>query len=327
MRHINGLHEIIGEREIDPSLPPIDYQAFSENGGIGATAWGRPLIRFHPWPPRQLDFGKYHGELRRFLADIESEPTIAGSMFVSDRSGDEWVVLKSFSRQTDPLAIKSWRGLDQQSAIDTLLVSAGSAMGLVRALPSEQHNDAQSILESRGHIDCCYVGEISRTGPNCTLRQDGLQATTIGGETFHIAPTVEEYCWEGSILDCSIGDSATTVLPSTFIQQAAGLSFDMSGPSWLDAAGVPIFTFYEEAGNDSYSLLVRRAFLRDFLSEQKLELVVQHWFQRMKLSDTSERQPLIQSSTDAWLASDLGIHESASRREEYNPSVKEPFEQ
>ena len=35
-----GLHQIIGEREIDPSLPPIDYRAFTKGRG-GASAGGR----------------------------------------------------------------------------------------------------------------------------------------------------------------------------------------------------------------------------------------------------------------------------------------------
>jgi len=317
----DGLHQIIGDREIDSSLPPIDYRAFSDNGGVDTTAWGRPLVRVDVWPPGRLDFGSYRGEVRRFVADIDSEPRVSGSMFVRDRSGDDWVVLKGFTRQTDPLAI-NWRGLDQQTAIDTLLVPVGKADELIRALPSEAHNDAQSLLDADGHIDCCYVGEIGRTGPNCPHRTDELLAITIGDQTYQVAPTVEPYRWEGSILDCSIGESATTVLPSTFIQRTAHLSLDMRGPSWLDTEGVPIFTFYEEPGNDSYALLVRQAFLRDFLANQELELVVHHWFQRMKLSDIAERDPFIQSEADAWFGPDLALHEVAPRRTEYDGTTE-----
>jgi hypothetical protein len=200
--------------------------------GVDATAWDRPLIRVDAWPPPgRLDFGKYRGEILRFLTDIESEPAVEQSIFVRDRGGDDWLVLKSFARQNDPLAIKSWRGLDQRSWIDTLVVTAGNADRLIRALPTEPHNDAEMLLASGGHIDCCYVGEIGRAGPNCSARHDGLRDVTIGDGTFHIAPTVEPYRWEGIILDCSIGDSATTVLPSTLLQRTAGLSFDMRGPS------------------------------------------------------------------------------------------------
>lgn len=70
-------------------------------------------------------------------------------------------------------------------------------------------------------------------------------------------PTVEQYTWEGSILDCSISESASTVLPSTFFQQTTGLSFDMRGPGWLDADGTPVFTYFEEPGNASRALLPR----------------------------------------------------------------------
>lgn len=314
-----GLHQTIGDREIDPSLPPIDFQTFVDNGGADTTAWDRPLIRMETWPPGILDFGKYRGEIGRFLADTDSEPTVEGSLLIRDRSGEEWVVLKSSVQQTDPQAAKSWRGLHERSAIDTILVAAGSADRLVRSLKIEQHNDAQMLLEAEGHIDCCYVGEIGRAGPNCTARHEGLLAVTVGDESFQIAPTVEKYRWEGAILDCSIAESATTALPSTLIQRTAGLWFDMRGPGWLDDAGNPVFTFYEETGNDSYALLVQRAFLQGFLAEQKLELVVRHWFQRMKLStDTSARHSLIESTTDAWLGADMAIHEDEPRRSEFN---------
>lgn len=37
-----GLHQITADREIDPSLPPLDFRTFSEDEGTGATAWDRP---------------------------------------------------------------------------------------------------------------------------------------------------------------------------------------------------------------------------------------------------------------------------------------------
>jgi hypothetical protein len=114
--------------------------------------------------------------------------------------------------------------------------------------------------------------------------------------------------WEGGILDCSIGDSASAVLPSTFLQQAAGLSFDMHGPSWLSAEGKPKFTYYEEAGNASRALLVNATFLRQFLAARQLTLVVLHWFERMELDDRYDgKHPQVYVTTNAMLASDLKL--------------------
>ena len=137
----------------------------------------------------------------------------------------------------------------------------------------------------------------------------------MGGKPFQVVPTVEQYTWEGNILDCSIGESASTVLPSTFLQQAAGLSFDMRGPSWLDADGTPVFTYYEEPGNDSRALLVRATFLREFLATHQLELVVLHWFERMELTDKHDsHHPQVDVTTNARLGSDMTIHAGKHRK-------------
>ncbi|MFA1546104.1 hypothetical protein [Actinomadura chokoriensis] len=310
-----GLHQIIGDREIDPSLPPIDFRAFSENDGNGATAWDPPLIQLEEWPPARLDFSRYQGDIKRFLADTESEPTIASSTFVRDRDGNDWVVLESFVKKVDPLAHKGWRGLREQNAIDTLLLTADDAQRFLAALPDEPRHEIRDLLDSHGHTDCCYVGEVGRVGPTCYHRHDKFRQAGVGGKSFRVVATVEQYAWEGNILDCSIGETASTVLPSTFIQQAAELTFDMRGPSWLDAEGAPVFTYYEERGNDSRALLVRASFLREFLAEHKLELIVLHGFERMRLSDDhSGKHPFVESSVNARLTAELVLHLGKPRR-------------
>ena len=155
--------------------------------------------------------------------------------------------------------------------------------------------------------------------PTCYHRHDNLRQTSMGGKSFQAVPTVEQYMWEGNILDCSIGDAATTVLPSTFIQQAAGLSFDMRGPSWLNADRAPVFSYYEEPGNESRALLVRADFLEEFLAVQKLELVALQWFERMELSDTYDRKhPQVHSATEARVSANLTIHTGKARRREHD---------
>ncbi|WP_409186516.1 hypothetical protein F9C11_20695 [Amycolatopsis sp. VS8301801F10] len=312
-----GLHQIIGDREIDPSLPPIDFRVFSERDANGATAWGPPVIKLDEWPPARLDFSRYQGDVKRFLADVASEPTVAGSTFVRDRDGNDWVVLESFVKKVDPLAHEGWRGMQERTGIDTLLITVGDAPAFLSALPDEPRYEISDLVDSHGHIDCCYVGEIGRVGQACHHRHDVLRQADIGNNSFRVVATVEQYVWEGSILDCSIGETARTVLPSTFIQQAAGLTFDVRGPSWQDAASTPVFTYYEEEGNDSHALLVRASFLRKFLAENELEFIVLHWFERMKLGDDlSSEHPCVESRVDAWLTADLALHEGKPNRME-----------
>jgi hypothetical protein len=314
-----GLHQITGDREIDPSLPPIDFRAFraQESEGAAATAWQPALIQLAEWPPARLDFKPYRGDVRRFLADTASEPTIDRSLLLQEQDSTDWVVLDGFMRQVDPRAHKGWRGLDQASGINTLLTPAGSSRKLVTALQGKPRHELHDLFDSNGHIDCCYVGEVGRSGPTCYHRHDQLRRVSMGGKSFEAVPTVEEYTWEGSILDCSIANSASLVLPSSFIQQAAKLSFDMRGPSLLDADGMPMFTYYEEPGNVSRALLVRAGFLRNFLAAHQLELVVRYWFERMELSNEYGRKhPQVYASTTARLAADLKLHAATPARSE-----------
>jgi hypothetical protein len=314
-----GLHQITGDREIDPSLPPLDFRAFSEDEGSGAKAWESPLIRLQEWPPTPLDFKRYQGDVLRFLADTGTEPTVASSLFMRDRDGNDWVVLDSYINQVDPLADKGWRGLEETTALHTVLLAAGEAKAFLAGMPSERRFEIDDLIDSHGHIDCCYVGEVGRTGPACDHRHDKPRQVTMGGKPFQVVPTVEPYTWEGSILDCSIGETANTVLPSTFLQQAAGLSFDMRGPSWLPADGTPVFTYYEEPGTTSRALLVKATFLREFLEAHELQLVVLHWFRRWELSERhGDKHPQVESSVEARLGSDLAVREGKPRREEHD---------
>ena len=89
----------------------------------------------------------------------------------------------------------------------------------------------------------------------------------------------------------------------------------MRGPSWLDADGTPVFTYYEEPGNSSRALLVRATFLREFLTTHKLELVALHWFQRMELTERHDgKHPELQSAIEARLGSDLAVREGEQER-------------
>lgn len=313
-----GLHQLIGDREIDPSLPPIEFSAFIAHEGVGASAWNPPPIQLAEWPPEPLDFRKYRGDIEMFLGDTETEPTLANSMFVRGRDGVDWLVLDSFVKKSDPMAYKRWHGLQEQSAIDTLLIPSAEAEDFLAALAANAQHEIRDLVDSFGHTDCCYIGEVGRVGPECDYRHSHLERVTIDERIFQAVATVEHYVWEGSIFDCSIGETAHAILPSTFLQQAEKLTFDPRGPSWLDSAGDPVFTCYADGDGDNRALLVRATFLRRFLAEQGLSLIAFHWFERMELKDDySGVSPAAEARVNAWLSSDLLLRESAARRIEH----------
>ena len=49
------------------------------------------MIQLAEWPPAPLDFKQYQGDVLRFLADTASEPTVADSLILRDRDGNDWV--------------------------------------------------------------------------------------------------------------------------------------------------------------------------------------------------------------------------------------------
>lgn len=63
---------------------------------------------------------------------------------------------------------------------------------------------------------------------------------------------------------------------------------------------------------------MRKSFLRDFLVEHKLELIVLHWYQRMQLRDDYYRgkHPFVESSIGARLTAGMKIYQGAPRRTE-----------
>ncbi|MET8941824.1 hypothetical protein ABZX28_33085 [Streptomyces rubiginosohelvolus] len=314
-----GLHQIIGDREIDPSLPPIDFRAFSENTSSGETCWEPPPIQLLRWPPTPLDFRHYQDDTSQFMADTATEPTVHNSLFVTDRDGNDWVVLKSFVKKIDPLARRGWQGLQEHSSIGTFLTTASHARRLVAALPEQSGHRISDLTDSHGHTDCCYIGEVGRTGPACPNRHAEFHQTHLADKPYEIAATMERYTWEGNILDCSIDATTSTTLPSTFIQQTAALTFDPRGPSWLDETGTPVFTNYDEEGNDSHAFLVRASFLKNFLTKHKLELIVLHRFERMRLSDNHRGDnPYVEERTEARLTEHLVLRSNTPRRTERN---------
>lgn len=315
-----GLHQIIGEREIDPSLPPIDFVAFNDDGGADATAWKPSQIALKAWPPRPLDFTKYKGDIRTLIADTASEPTLAELVFVQDTDGADWVVLGGAIKQIDAKTATTWRGIQQFTVTNSVFVGTSDAEGLLAALASNDRHFQDGVVDTHGHVDCCYVGEIGRSaGPQCPHRSDKLEEPRYHNGLPAVASPIETFTWEGSIFDCSIGTSAVASLPSAFIQQASKLSFDARGPSWLDASGAPVLTNYAENGVDGQAFLVRASFLQDFMATRGVDLLLTMWFERLLLDgDHTTSHPYLEARGEGRLTAELGLKSRALRRDQRN---------
>ena len=312
-----GLHEIIADREIDPSLPPVPFEAFDERRNEDVTAWLPPRITLTPWPMARLDFARYNGALESLLADTETEPTLESVSFVRETtpgSDEPWIVLNANTRQVDPKSPKRWRGLQQVISVNTVFARHDEAVKVLEGLAAAHRNDVAFFGGGGEHTDCCYVAEIGRTGPACSARAEGEEAASIGDVTVRVVSTTENYLWESGLYDCSIEDAARLTLPSTFIQAAAQLTFDPHGPSWVDRDGNPTFVYYN-VGEGGSALLVRASFLKQFMADQNLELVVSAWFERRVIDGSWGRElPWTEAWLEGRLDASLFVHPSPIRR-------------
>lgn len=310
-----GANQIIGMRDIDPTLTPVDFDVFSYSTDDMEAGRSDQPTQFVNWPIRRMDFTQYHGSIRDFLKDTTTEPTLEGSLFTRDLDGDLWVVLNGYVETVDPLARHGWRGLQEQDTIDTVLVAHSDSRAMLEAIHGDPYYDTHHFSDTHGHVDCCYLGEVGRASPICYHRHKKPWQVEEGAQTFTIAATTESYNWEGNIQDCSLNenDGAYSILPSTFIQQTAQLTCDEQFKHWMNAKSEIVCSYETRPDGKSRALLVRASFLQEFLNANHLELLVFHWFNRTDFGgDATDASPFISSRGEARVTTDLKIHDEVS---------------
>jgi hypothetical protein len=172
----------------------------------------------------------------------------------------------------------------------------------------------RSVQKQRGGlwtVAHCGTAGARPCAPGCYHRHTTFQVIEVDGDTYDIANPVEGYTWEGSLMDCTIEESAAAVLPSTFVQIRARLTFDVRGPSWPLPDGCPAFVYLERKGTDGRALLVPASFLSDFLHERELTLMALHDFERNELKElypADEPHHWVHVSSAALLNADLQLH-------------------
>jgi hypothetical protein len=311
-----GLHQIIGDREMDPSLPPIDYGEFVEKGEGPDHSWRQSPVEIVNWPPARIDFARYRGDVKKFIDDRESEPTLDKVTFVTDAEGLRWVMLDASISQGDPAEDKYWRGLQQPFAINTLLSPAEEAASLVPNLAVLRQANHWDLLDTHGHVDCCYAGEIGWSPRNCYHFHRDLREVEADGQRFRIVPTTETVAWEGSLLDCSIQDTVSARMPSSFMYARTELLLDERGPSWMEYGEVVATNYGDESRDRSRALLVRDTWLSRFLHAHRLELVISSWHQRWAVHENPvQGEPWESVYAAGRLDADLNLHLAIPIRE------------
>ncbi|HEY1831359.1 MAG TPA: hypothetical protein VGG38_14075 [Acidimicrobiales bacterium] len=277
-----GLYQLTADREIDPSLPPIPYREFNDKRGEGVPTWPASSVALAEWPPVPLNFSQYGSSIDKFLDDTASEATLDKITSLVDADGTNWILLNGLIRQGDPHADKYWLGLQQVVMVDSWFAPKDEGARLLSRLAGARKDDRFGLLEIHGHTDCCYFGEVGLTPErHCYYIHRDFKDVEIGGDEYKMVSPIETYQWEGSLLDCSIGESASATAPSTFIRTREVLTVDDSGPSWRDQAGHLVFANIDQSSNRGSSFVVRADWLKRFLNENELELMYASWHERM----------------------------------------------
>jgi hypothetical protein len=311
-----GLHELAGHREIDPSLPPVPFDDFISRTRV-ESPWQDPQVQFPVWPPQRLDMKRFQGDLDRFLADTASEPTLQGSILLDDDAGEPWLVLEGRFTQQDPQAHEELGGPEQPTSIYSFFIDAGQGQSLLDATPIDQHHRIYNVIDSHGHVNCCYLMEVAREhAPRCRNRHEQLREDLDSAEGFRVVSSVERFVWEGETYDCSIEATVSLPMPSAFLQRQARLTFDPAQSSWHDPQGDTLVCYKSDPALEGGALLVRASFLCQFLEANRLELIAIHSFERRQLGGSGPYQ-YVEGSTLARITKHLTIKEGSSRRTQH----------
>jgi hypothetical protein len=274
-----GLHQI-GDRDIDPSLPPVAFTSLlgEEAGGDGATFTGSPIEV--PFPQAaQPDLRAARADVDQFLSDSSALPTVDKLLRVTDSEGESWIVLNgSFhvmdQDSDDPT---EYRGLEQWCSVFSCLTATGELRSAVAALrPHLDGSPMSELIGRHGHSDCCYLGELVWRQMECYHHgAEPFDLTAeVGGQQRHAWHTVEDYAWSASGVDCSINDGVSITTPSAFIAETGKLSWTRSSPTWT-TSGQIVMAYVGRSGTREHEMLVAREdWLRAFLQSQRMALLV-----------------------------------------------------
>jgi hypothetical protein len=271
-----GLYQI-NDREIDPSLPPVPYRELHERVPKQGT-WSPLIVSFPGELPGKVDFPAYSAEYRAFLDDYATLPRPESIARIVDRAGNTWLLLYAHSTQYARAGEDEDRydGDMQFYNLNSWLITRSDLVATIEALPAELKRDSPHLrlMDTSGHIDCCYFGELGWRDAGCPHRY--MNTRTLiprEGATIQGFATTEKYAWEGNIWDCSIQDSVDALSPSAYLQQTANLQWNGDTRSWISGSD-PVICNIDLGvhGADANLLAAREDWLQGFLATHDLTI-------------------------------------------------------
>lgn len=267
-------------RDIDPTLPPAPR--LRDEDGVEYLA---PTYSTDPedawWIP---DGPRYTGDdppAQAGWATIpDNIPEMESLVRRTDSAKVSWVVLQAYynwhEHPTEDQERDDRPRRDMWSHIYSWILRRGDARTLFDFLSSRSLMN-EWMPQGVEVIDDAYVPEMPWAAsaheysprwepiePRPGREQLGIQAYTAW----------EHYSWEGNVLDCSIADGVTVVVPSEALFEAGGLTWTPGLRQWTDSSGATAAEYRESEGDRRSALLVRSDWLAGVLKEQGWTLVV-----------------------------------------------------
>jgi hypothetical protein len=178
-RPLDGIWEI-NDRKIDPSLPPVPYREFQERIAKQGT-WQPTGPHFPGPPPGSVDFDRYGGDSQAFLSDQDSLPYPHQIARLTGSNGQSWMLLDAhLTHAARPVSDDPGMWSDRQFySLRSWLVPSAEVQAATSALPSklEDHTFTSDLMDSDGHINCCYFGELGWREMGCPHQHDGPLAS------------------------------------------------------------------------------------------------------------------------------------------------------
>ena len=274
------------DRDIDPSVPPIDsFKELQERQREDTTTFSPSeiVVPLEGLADQALD--RYLDSAADDpLQDYDSLPRAATVVEVLDEAGEPWLLLDAYNRdQVDDPALEFGMSIDQISIVSVWLVPEKKAQSAAQVLlDNGPYLDGPSDMWDRnGHIDCCYLGEVGWRSQGCYHRRaDFIEVADEQGIIHHYLPVAEEYTWESGRFDASITSNTRLYTPSAWLISMGQLSWD-GNLSWLDGEKQIVVTYVGKHGFDeSHDLIFRKSWLKKVLIDHNLELLVRCWSDR-----------------------------------------------
>lgn len=285
-------------REIDPSLPPPPFDLFFDHAEkTGGATFQLQTLNLEPPLNASRQSGRNLSGSAAFLKGERGVPSAELVGRKVDKSGTSWIALdgalNSFAPESDDPG--EYRGLEEWCQIHSWFVPVTKADRATTLLLGAVQSHTSEVLDTHGHGQCCYLGEMGWRQADCYNRHiRSVELPDPKGQPLPIYITAEPYSWEDGF-DCSMNGTVSVTAPSAIVLADGPLRWNGDQPVWIQDSQV-VSAFVGRHGlHENHLLMLREDWLREFLKRNGFGLVIAVRGERRKLAaEATYREPWLE---------------------------------